>query len=57
MLIHHENTIFAYQNEFNKCMNIEEATSKDIFGDLFNVGARKFLSEKGKKYLHELFKK
>ena len=29
--------------------------SEDIFDYLFNIGARKFLSEKGKKYLLELF--
>ena len=33
------------------------ATSEDVFDYLFNVRAGKFLSEKGKKYLHELFEK
>ena len=32
-------------------------TSEDVFHYLFNLGAEKFLSEKGKKYLHELFEK
>jgi len=38
-------------------LKVERATSKDIFDYLFDVGARKFLLEKEKKYLHELFEK
>jgi len=33
------------------------ATLEDVFDYLFNLGAEKFLSEKEKKYLHELFEK
>jgi len=36
-------------------MKVEEAMSEDIFDYLFDVGAGKFLSENGKKYLLELF--
>ena len=36
-------------------MKVEGATSQDVFDYLFDVGAGKFLSEKEKKYLHELF--
>ena len=38
-------------------MKVEAATSEDIFDYLFDAGAGKFLSEKGKKYLLELFEK
>jgi len=38
-------------------MKVEWATSKDVFDYLFDLWAEKFLSEKGKKYLHELFEK
>jgi len=38
-------------------MKVDGATSEDVFDYLFDLGAEKFLSEKGKKYLHELFKK
>ena len=38
-------------------MKVEGAVSVDIFDYLFEDGAGKFLSEKGKKYLLELFKK
>jgi len=38
-------------------MKVDEATSEDVFDYLFDLGAWKFLSEKGKKYLHELFEK
>ena len=43
-----ENTSFAYDNEFKERMKVEEAVSEDIFDYLFDVGARKFLSEKEK---------
>lgn len=55
--MHYGNTIFAYHNEFSKYMKIKGATSEDVFDCLFDVGIGKFLSEKRKKYLHELFKK
>jgi len=38
-------------------MKVEGVASKDVFDYLFDVGAGKFLSEKEKKYLLELFKK
>jgi len=46
--MHCENTTFAYHNEFSEYMKIEGATSEDAFDYLFDVGARKFLSKKGK---------
>jgi len=57
MLRHFENTVFVYDNEFKEYMKVERAVSEDIFDYLFDVGARKFLSKKGKKYLLELFEK
>jgi len=38
-------------------MNVDGATSEDIFDYLFDLGAENFLSEKEKKYLHKLFEK
>jgi len=38
-------------------MKVEGAVSEDVFDYLFDIGARKFLSRKEKKYLHELFEK
>ena len=38
-------------------MKGERVVSEDVFDYLFDVGAGKFLSEKEKKYLLELFKK
>jgi len=38
-------------------MKVDGATSEDVFDYLFDLGAEKFLSEKGKKYLHEFFEK
>ena len=38
-------------------MKVEGATSEEFFDYLFDLGARKFLSEKGKKYVRELFEK
>jgi len=55
--MHCENTTFVYHEEFSKYMKVEGATSADIFDYLFDLRAEKFLSEKGKKYLHKLFKK
>ena len=56
-LMHCENTTFACGNEFKEYMKVEGAVSEDIFDYFFNVGAGKFLPEKGKKYLLELFEK
>ena len=55
--MHCENTTFVYDNEFKECMKVKGADSEDIVDYLFNVRAEKFLSEKGKNYLHELFGK
>ena len=48
---------FIYHDDFSKYMKVEGATSEDIFDYLFNLGVGNFLSEKGKKYLHELFER
>ena len=55
--MHCEKTTFVYHDDLSKYMKVEGATLEDIFYYLFNVGAEKFLSEKGKKYLYELFEK
>ena len=55
--MHCRNTIFTYHNEFSEHIKVEGATSEDVFYYLFDVGMEKFLSEKGKKYLLELFEK
>ena len=36
-------------------MKVEGSTLEDAFDYLFDIGAGKFLSKKGKKNLHELF--
>jgi len=36
-------------------MKVDGAELEDIFDYLFDIGAEKFLSEEGKKYLFELF--
>jgi len=51
-LMHCENSTFAYDSEFNEYMKVEGATSEDVFDYIL-----KFLSEKRKKYLLELFEK
>jgi len=55
--MHCENTTFIYHEEFSKHMKVEGATSEDVFDYLFDLRAEKFLSKKGKEYLHELFEK
>jgi len=57
ILIHCRNTTFIYHDEFSKYMKVDGATSEDVFDYLFDLGVEKFLLEKGKKYLHELFEK
>jgi len=57
ILIQCENTTFIYHNDFSKDMNVEGATSENVFDYLFDIGAKKILSGKGKKYLHDLFEK
>ena len=51
------NTTFIYHDEFSKYMKLDGATSEDVFDYLFDLGVGKFLLEKRKKYLHELFEK
>ena len=51
------NTAFVYHNNFIKYMKVDGTTSEDAFDYLFDIRVEKFLSEKGKKYLQELFKK
>ena len=53
--MHCGKTTFAYDNEFKDHMKVEVVVSEDIFDYLFEVRAEKFLSEKRKKYLLELF--
>jgi len=55
--MHCGNTTFIYHDEFNKYMKVDAATLEDVFDYLFDLGAEIFLSEIGKKYLHELFEK
>jgi len=55
--MHCINTTFAYHSQFNEHMKVEVATSENVFDYFFDVEVRKFLSEKGKKYLVELFEK
>jgi len=49
-LLHYENTTFVYHT-------VEETTSKDVFHYLFDVGVKKFLLEKRKRYFHKLFER
>jgi len=53
--MHCENTTFSYSDGFKDYMKVDGGESKDIFDYLFDVGAEKFLSEEGKKYLLKLF--
>ena len=55
--MHCGNTIFVYHDEFSKYMKVDGATLEDVFDYAFDLGAGKFLSEKGKKYLHVLFER
>jgi len=55
--MHCGNTTFVYHSEFSKYMKVEGATEEDVFDYLFDVGAGKFLEEKGNRYLHDLFEK
>ena len=48
---------FIYHDDFSKYMTVDGSTSEDVFDYLFDLGAGKFLSEKRKKYLHELFER
>ena len=57
MLMHYRNTAFPYHNELSNYLKIEGPTSEDVFDYLFNIRAEKFLLEKGKKFLYELFEK
>ena len=53
--MHCGSTTFAYSNEFNDYMKVDGVESENIFDYLFDVGAEKFLSQEGKKYLLEQF--
>jgi len=55
--MHCGNITFIYHEEFNKYMKINGAMSEDIFDYLFNMRVEKFLLEKEKKHLHQLFEK
>jgi len=55
--MHCGNTTFAYDSKFKEYMKVEGVVSEDIFDYFFDVGVEKFLSEKEKKYLLELFEK
>ena len=55
--MHCGNTNFIYHYKFSKYMMVDGATSEDVFDFLFDLGTEKFLSEKEKKYLHELFER
>ena len=55
--MHCGNTTLIYLEEFRKYIKIDGATSEDVFHYLFDLAAEKFLLEKEKKYLHELFEK
>jgi len=57
VLMHCGNTTFIYHDDFSKYMKIDGAFSEDVFDYPFDLEAGKFLSKKGMKYLHELFKK
>ena len=57
ILMHCGNTTSIYHDDFSKYMKVDGVTSEDVFDYLFDLGAKKFLSEKWKKYLHELFEK
>jgi len=48
---------FIYEEEFSKYTKVDRATSKYTFDYFFDMGVEKFLSEKGKKYVHKLFEK
>jgi len=56
-LMHCGHSTFTYDNEFKEYMKVEGTVPKDIFDYLFDVGVEKFLSEKGERYLLELFEK
>jgi len=49
-------TLLSPNNEFKGYMKVEGTVLEDIFDYLFDVETGKFLSEKEKKYLLELFK-
>ena len=55
--MHCGNTTFAYGSEFKEYTMVGGVVPEDSFDYLFDVGIIKFLSEKGKKYLLELFEK
>ena len=50
-------TLLSFHDDFSKYMKVDRVTSEDVFDYLFDLRTEKFLSEKAKKYLHELFEK
>jgi len=56
VLMRWQNTTFIYHDEFNKYTKVEGTTLEELCLSLV-VWVEKFLSEKEKRYLHELFEK
>jgi len=52
ILMHCRNITFTCHDEFSKYMKVEGATLENVFDYLFDDRVGKFLSEKGKRYLH-----
>jgi len=46
ILMHCGNTTSIYHDDFSKYMKVDGVTSEDVFDYLFDLGAKKFLSEK-----------
>ena len=55
--MHCMNTTFIYHDDVSKYRKKKRATYENVFDFLFDIGAWKFLSEKEKRYLHELFER
>ena len=53
-LMHCTNIAFVCHDDLSKYMKVEGGTSEGVFDYLFDIRVGKFLSEKEKKYLHEL---
>jgi len=51
------NTTLIYHDDFSNYMKVDGAMSENVFDYLLDLRVGKFLSEKEKKYLHELFEK
>ena len=57
ILIHCRKATFIYHSELSKYMKVEGPTSTDVFDCLVDIGAEKFLLEKGKRYCMIYLKK